>query len=295
MVSYQKKVLKQCSLILLLIGSVLGGLIVLVQTSPESPQIYRLIQRLIVSEKLSELKESALKADVSDDDFKAFMVYSSGVLANMGNYKSFGDSKIIPNLPKEKLEAITKASKAFAQDGDGVQAICDSCCERIYSLSDKQAQLGLGEKGVTKYFSDNCTQEDSDKINRYFKKAKIEGYINRVVKTKEGDDGKTKYEIRNAAVKDGVLSQEEFEGAVFQVTHGDYQKLLEKVNENLALAKVGIVPAELGCFFKHLFLLSSDLFRALTAGFCILFLQKLTFEALSNDILAKTLSTSTQK
>ena len=210
----------------------------MVQTSPESPQIYRLIQRLIVTQKTAELKEAALKAGiVSEEDFKAFLVYSSGVFANMGNYKGFGDSKIIPNLPKEKLEAIVKASKAFEQDAAGVQAIWDSCSEQIYSISDRLAQLGLGAKGVTKYLSDNCDQEDSDLINRYFKQAKMEGYINRVIKTTT-NEGKTKYEIRNAAVKDGVLSKEEFEGAIFEVTHGDYNELLALVNKNLALAKV---------------------------------------------------------
>ena len=37
----------------------------------------------------------------------------------------------------------------------------------MYKLTDRQKQLGLGAKGVTKYFSDNCGQEDSDKINRF--------------------------------------------------------------------------------------------------------------------------------
>jgi len=35
--------------------------------------------------------------------FQALLIYASGVYANMGNYKSFGDSKFIPNLPKVKL------------------------------------------------------------------------------------------------------------------------------------------------------------------------------------------------
>ena len=56
-------------------------------------------------------------------------------------------------------------------------------CLTFRSLSEKEQTLGLGDKGVTKYFSSNCTKEDSDKINRFFKEKNIEGYINRVFKT----------------------------------------------------------------------------------------------------------------
>ena len=43
-------------------------------------------------------------------------------------------------------------------------------------------------------------------------------------------DGRPRYEIRNAGVANSVLLKpEEFEGAEFLVTSGDYDKLLEKV------------------------------------------------------------------
>jgi hypothetical protein len=45
----------------------------------------------------------------------------------------------------------------------------------MYSLSDREKQLGLGEKGITKYFSPNCDTADSDLVNKYLKAKNIEG------------------------------------------------------------------------------------------------------------------------
>jgi dipeptidyl-peptidase-3 len=59
-------------------ASFYGGLVVLLQTSPESPQIFRLIHRLNSAEKSEELWERASRAGVSQDEFLAFLVYCSG-------------------------------------------------------------------------------------------------------------------------------------------------------------------------------------------------------------------------
>ena len=68
-------------------ASFYGGLIVLVQTSPESPAIYRLIHR-INRQNMDQLKAAVVgKDNVTEDDFQAYMVFCSGVYANMGNYK----------------------------------------------------------------------------------------------------------------------------------------------------------------------------------------------------------------
>ena len=112
------------------------------------------------------LKDAAMSAGVSDDDFTAFMVYCNGIYANMGNYKGFGDSKIVPNLTVTAFEAIVMASEAHSSDPETVSAIWEAVKFPIYKLTKRQKQLGLGCKGVTTYFSDNCDQEDADRITR---------------------------------------------------------------------------------------------------------------------------------
>ena len=59
----------------------------IMQTSPEAPHIFRLIQRMNTAQKTAELREAATKAGVSEENFTAYLVYCCGVYANMGNYK----------------------------------------------------------------------------------------------------------------------------------------------------------------------------------------------------------------
>ncbi|XP_054265816.1 dipeptidyl peptidase 3 isoform X2 [Macrosteles quadrilineatus] len=216
-----------------------GGLITVVQTSPESPLIVSFLLQLFDGQSISELKSKAL-AKITEDEFTALLVYSAGVLANAGNYKGFGDSKIIPGLSLEKLEEVMKVSEAYSKQPKLFQDLWDRCKSSIYSLDDRDKSLGFWDKGVTTYFSSNCTIEDSKIVNAYLKTINMEAYNCRTFKTSE--DGKTVYEIRLASVLTGrdpsfMPAETEFQGCVFRVTRGDYSPLLKKVTEHLSSAK----------------------------------------------------------
>ncbi len=68
---------------------------------------------------------------------------------------------------------------------EGLDSLWSSVKDKMYSLSNRERQLGLGDKGVTTYFSDNCNKADAEKVNRFFKAKNLEGYINRVLKTED--------------------------------------------------------------------------------------------------------------
>ncbi|XP_059913620.1 dipeptidyl peptidase 3-like isoform X4 [Gadus macrocephalus] len=144
-----------------------GSLAVLLQTSPESANIFVLLQKIFRKQPAAELEPVAMAAGLTSEEYQAFLVYAAGLYANMGNYKSFGDTKFIPNLPKDKLKALVFASQSFTEQPSEMEALWDSCSSALFSLEDKQKQLGLGSKGITTYFSGNCGLEDAELAQKF--------------------------------------------------------------------------------------------------------------------------------
>uniref|UniRef100_A0A8C9X2H5 Dipeptidyl peptidase 3 n=1 Tax=Sander lucioperca TaxID=283035 RepID=A0A8C9X2H5_SANLU len=174
-----------------------GGLAVLLQTSPESADIFVLLQRIFRKQTPAQLEQVATAAGLSSEEYQAFLVYAAGLYANMGNYKSFGDTKFIPNLPKDKLKAVVKASQAFQDQPTEMEALWDSCSCLLYSLEDRKKQLGLGDKGISTYFSGNCCLEDAELAQKFLDSKKLSAYNTRLFKRDNG--GKTCYEVRLAS------------------------------------------------------------------------------------------------
>ncbi|KAL1460808.1 hypothetical protein WDU94_012751 [Cyamophila willieti] len=219
-----------------------GSLISFVQCSPESPVIFILLHKIYLAEPIDELKKKCLD-QLSDEEFTAFLVYTTGFLGSTGNYKDFSDSKIIPNLPQEKFHHIVKMSEAYHKEKELMSALWTLCVDDIYSLTVENANLGFPEKGVTTYLSSNCNQDDMTVVNEFLKANNIEAYNCRTFKYVH--QGKPLYEIRLASVleqKDPSfmapkVSEPANSGAEFKVTRGDYSLILKRVNEYLEKAK----------------------------------------------------------
>lgn len=128
-----------------------GTRVVLRQTSPESEKIYDLILEI---EKTVAGKFETI-ADVSTEDVTFFLEYAGQFLSNCGNYKSFGDVKFIPRLPKEAFAKIAAVSATAT-------SLFEQVAEPLYSTTPESANLlGYPDKGhVTAYYSSDITEEE---------------------------------------------------------------------------------------------------------------------------------------
>lgn len=165
-------------------------------------------------------------------------MYTCGFFANSGNYK-MGDAKIVPNLEASVFEKILHSSCAFAKQPEHIGLLWSRVKRPLFLLSPTTVSLGLGDHGITTYFSDNCTKVDADLVNEWLKKVKLEAYNCRTFKSVNANS-EVEYDIKLASVETGPVEEypsEVFQGAHFRVTRGDYSSLLSLVNANLLQAQ----------------------------------------------------------
>jgi len=223
-----------------------GALICLQQTSPESPAIFLLLQAIFHEEDdLSQLK-SLLKErhDVSDEEFQGFLTYAAAFYSNMGNYKSFGDTKILPGITEEKFNTIVTGTKAYQNSRELVDSLWNVSRGQMYAFGKRVRELGLAEKGLSTYYSSNISHEDVTLVQACMDEKKLSPYNTRLFKLADN-----KFELRLASVEQGpynaavdeptlqCLGINQYKSCEINITRGDYSNLMKRVVDNLGKAK----------------------------------------------------------
>ena len=67
----------------------------------------------------SELKQT--QEDITDGDLGSLLTYVAGVYSNMGNYKCFGDTKIVPAITKEKFKSKIWSTLLYKEEQEYVE------------------------------------------------------------------------------------------------------------------------------------------------------------------------------
>ena len=135
---------------------------------------------------IAAAKAKALAAGLPDGEnqWTQFMAYSAAVFNNCGNFRSFGDTKFVPELPAESIEIILHACDAYDTHHDVIEDCWTRIKHEVYSENDPHQHIGFPDKdGVTSYYSSNVTTADSEFMDTFCQKEGISPLNTRLFKS----------------------------------------------------------------------------------------------------------------
>lgn len=209
---------------------------VLRQISPESEPIYDFI---ITLHKHCSGNYDALakQAGFTADELKAYLDYAAQFLGNLGNYKSFGDSKFVPRLESKRLFALAAVSPQALK-------LYQQFKSSIFT-GDDVAKLHLGYPSaghVSTYYpgSPDITKEEIAGVSDFLESKGLLPENTRVRKTSEGFDILIASAEEDPAAGDRDLKESEWtmgDGKKVKLVFGDYQKEMKTIADNFTKAK----------------------------------------------------------
>ena len=205
-----------------------GSKVCFFQRSIESPGLFLLFQEVF---RQTELKQKVIEAGLLEEDWTRFKAYAAGVYNNAGNYRSFGDSKILPELSREKFETVLNLC-----NNERVDRIWSKIADLVYDDSPSTASLGFrDEGGVSSYYSQNVTKADAELVKRFLTEKNITDlHVNsRLWKVNDELVVKVASELGQVLQWAGDY---EFEGRKVKIVNGDYHCFMSRIVENLTRA-----------------------------------------------------------
>lgn len=240
----EKKYIYACSQ-----ASWVGGLIDLIQTSPESAGIFLLVQKIFQSEKPTEIVELAKKNGFSDEEITATMSYFASVCGNLGNYQNFGDTKFVPAVSQARLTKMLSLTRAFNDPSNTARRLFDELSPTIYSLNPRRLRIGFGpSEGISTYYSANCTREDAEIVQDYLKATNMEAYNTRLFIEDSSKDGQKRVSLRIASADKKTLPGQAV-GKIpsdwsFQVQYGDLSELMSVLVQSTKLVESVVLNSD---------------------------------------------------
>ncbi|KAF2003272.1 dipeptidyl peptidase-like protein III [Amniculicola lignicola CBS 123094] len=218
------------------VASLAGTRIVLRQVSPEAEHIYDFI--IAVHKHCSgDYTKLAKQAGLSPVDLDAYLHYSAQFLGNLGNYKSFGDSKFVPRIPPRQLKALATVSpvvlKLHEKFKDSVYA--DANVSRLH--------LGYPDAGhVSAYYPDSpdITKEEISGVSDFLEGKGLLPENTRIRKTKAAFEVLIASAIDNPSKDERDLPESEWtldDGKKVKLVYGDYAKEMKTISDNMQKAK----------------------------------------------------------
>lgn len=201
-----------------------GSRIVLQQVSAESVDIYDLVLSLYGrNDETASAESLALAAGVSSNDYAHWLSYCVQFLGNLGNYKSFGDTKFIPRIPAATVERICRAL-----GGDAAATRFQKVAAAMFSL-EPASVLRLAH-GNSTYYGAGVTTDEVTLVQEFLESRHLNAYNTRVFKN--GDV----LQVRLASAVVTPPQEHTHKGRHVLVETGDYQPQMRAIVAELQAA-----------------------------------------------------------
>lgn len=211
----------------------IGGLLVLLQTSPESGGIFLFIWHLFKNESVDSLVMKARNHGFLDVEIENAFSYFATFLGNLGNYMSFGDTKFVPALSRDRMTELVSLSNEFHDAKSKLATLWSEISPAIYSLHARRLRLGLAPSGITTYYSDDCTKDDLELVQKFLESTKTEAYNTRVFKSSADNVTLT---IRFASADKRIVHPQSFislpQQTSLQLEYGDYSEIMDLLTKS---------------------------------------------------------------
>ncbi|KAJ7109371.1 aflatoxin-detoxifizyme [Mycena epipterygia] len=218
----------------LTLASWAGGRIIQEQWTPQATDLYDLLILTFSSTdgKLADLQALQQKSGLSTTEFADLLQYTSQVLSNLVNFKTFGFTKIVPRTSSDKFAAVIHSSANVAQ----ATPLWDSLKEHIYAVTPEAALfIGKPNQGhVSNYYlGEPILDSEVADIQAATEKLGID-----ILNTRVKKDNSTTFTVLVASAKSQPdVTVDLGKGSTLTVKYGDMQKPLAKAVSCLQEAK----------------------------------------------------------
>ena len=205
-----------------------GHRIVLAQVSVESPAIFDFITTQFAAVDKNMSADDLLKIDPTGDK-RSFLAYAAQFLGNCGNYQSFGDTKFVPGLSQQALDALVEKSGNVKG-----QHLYAKCRDAMYALEPESVRmLGYpGKQACSAYYSQNISESEIALVQAFLEARNVNAYNTRLFK----DDVSGEFTVKLASSE--ILPTEtcKREGETIHIAYGDYAESMAKIVKSIEAA-----------------------------------------------------------
>lgn len=164
---------------------------------------------------------------LNDDSLNDFLNYWCFFMGNFGEYQSFGDKKLIPQMKKEDFTVLVEKFLKEPLTEYDLHVI-----DRIYSLKDSEKMYGYPPSNYTAYYYDFDDESECKMVNEDMKTLGIDPLNNMVERLFK----KKIYQINIPSIYTKRMEYEVYDRK-YIVNYGYHQRALTRVVKNLRKAK----------------------------------------------------------